>query len=154
MVDSAFIGVKAGRKPGSVLLSEERGRSSVWDHRYRWPQAAQEKRNGCHGQPLFLGLAPSRGLPSQHLSMLLVRSYRTFAPLPDPRGAIGGVFLWHSPHGHPHWALPSKPGHWGARTFLNRSVPPAIVLGRFPIAITSPAFKPHNGKQWGCSSAG
>ena len=29
-------------------------------------------------------LAPGRGLPSQHLSMLLVRSYRTFAPLPVP----------------------------------------------------------------------
>lgn len=27
-------------------------------------------------------LASNRGLPSQHLSMLLVRSYRTFAPLP------------------------------------------------------------------------
>ena len=55
--------------------------------------------------------------------MPLVRSYRTFAPLPV-RGAlppaIGGVFLWHSPHGVPHWALPSRPGHWGARTFLNR----------------------------------
>ena len=42
------------------------------------------KRNGANGQPSFLGLAPSRGLPSQHLSMLLVRSYRTFAPLPVP----------------------------------------------------------------------
>ena len=41
-------------------------------------------RNVADGQPLFLGLAPSRGLPSQHLSMLLVRSYRTFAPLPVP----------------------------------------------------------------------
>ena len=30
----------------------------------------------------LLSLAPSRGLASQHLSMLLVRSYRTFAPLP------------------------------------------------------------------------
>jgi len=29
-----------------------------------------------------LSLAPSRGLPSQHFSMLLVRSYRTLAPLP------------------------------------------------------------------------
>ena len=78
-------------------------------------------RNGEDGHPSFLGLAPSRGLPSQHLSMLLVRSYRTFAPLPVPaEPAIGGVFLWHSPHGHPHWALPSKPGHQGARTFLNR----------------------------------
>ena len=68
-------------------------------------------------------LAPSRGLPSQHLSMLLVRSYRTFAPLPCllgfPHEALGGVFLWHYPHGHPHWELPSKPGHIGARTFLN-----------------------------------
>jgi len=36
-------------------------------------------------QPLFLDLAPNRGLPSQHLSMLLVRSYRTFAPLPKKR---------------------------------------------------------------------
>ena len=79
------------------------------------------QRNGADGQPSFLGLAPSRGLPSQHLSMLLVRSYRTFAPLPVPAvPAIGGVFLWHSPHGHPHWALPSKPGHRGARTFLNQ----------------------------------
>ncbi|SVC90365.1 uncharacterized protein METZ01_LOCUS343219 [marine metagenome] len=30
----------------------------------------------------LLSLAPSRGLPSQHFSMLLVRSYRTIAPLP------------------------------------------------------------------------
>lgn len=59
--------------------------------------------------------------------MPLVRSYRTLAPLPVPRRAIGGVFLWHCPHGYPHWALPSKPGHWGARTFLNR-IP--VVLGR------------------------
>ena len=80
-------------------------------------------RNGEDGHPSFLGLAPSRGLPSQHLSMLLVRSYRTFAPLPVPaEPAIGGVFLWHSPHGHPHWALPSKFGHLGARTFLNRKI--------------------------------
>jgi len=56
--------------------------------------------------------------------MLLVRSYRTFAPLPRllgfPHEALGGVFLWHYPHGHPHWELPSKPGQIGARTFLNR----------------------------------
>jgi hypothetical protein len=55
--------------------------------------------------------------------MPLVRSYRTLAPLPVRRAeptAIGGVFLWHCPHGHPHWALPSRPGRSGARTFLNR----------------------------------
>jgi hypothetical protein len=34
-------------------------------------------------QPLFRSLASNRGLPSQHFSMLLVRSYRTFAPLPE-----------------------------------------------------------------------
>lgn len=28
------------------------------------------------------------------------------------------MFLWHYPHGCPHWALPSKSGLWGARTFL------------------------------------
>lgn len=56
--------------------------------------------------------------------------------------AIGGVFLWHCPHGHPHWALPSRPGHWGARTFLNR--PRYGPEGRTaPIAITSPAFLCH-----------
>ena len=43
-----------------------------------------------NGQPSSLGLAPGRGLPSQHLSMLLVRSYRTFAPLPVPGGIPTG----------------------------------------------------------------
>jgi hypothetical protein len=28
------------------------------------------------------------------------------------------MFLWHYPHGRPHWALPSKSGLSGARTFL------------------------------------
>ncbi len=32
--------------------------------------------------------------------------------------SIGGMFLWHYPHGRPHWALPSKFGLSGARTFL------------------------------------
>ena len=49
------------------------------------------RRNGANGQPSFLGLAPSRGLPSQHLSMLLVRSYRTFAPLPVPANRPSAV---------------------------------------------------------------
>tara|TARA_Y100001970_G_scaffold132360_1_gene163271 strand:+ start:5992 stop:6288 length:297 start_codon:yes stop_codon:yes gene_type:complete len=72
----------------------------------------------------LLSLAPNRGLPSQYLSILLVRSYRTFAPLPH-FSALGGMFLWHSPHGYPHWELPSKFDHMGARTFLKR------VLSRF-----------------------
>jgi len=67
----------------------------------------------------LLSLAPSRGLPSQYLSILLVRSYRTFAPLPYLK-VLGGMFLWHYPHGFPHWELPSKPCHLGARTFLKK----------------------------------
>ena len=69
--------------------------------------------------------------------MLLVRSYRTFAPLPpntlrfsmlafwcNLKSHIsnlksgGGIFLWHYPHDRSHWALPSKFGFSGARTFL------------------------------------
>jgi len=30
------------------------------------------------------------------------------------------MFLWHYPHGYPHWELPSKPDHLGARTFLKK----------------------------------
>ncbi len=55
--------------------------------------------------------------------MLLVRSYRTLAPLPVSQSSIGGMFLWHYPHGHPHWALPSKFGLSEARTFLGRPAP-------------------------------
>ena len=79
--------------------------------------------------------------------MLLVRSYRTFAPLPvlgtiAPVIAIGGVFLWHYPHGHPHWELPSKLGHRGARTFLNQA---RLAKGNDDlIANTSPAFSFHH----------
>ncbi len=53
--------------------------------------------------------------------MLLVRSYRTFAPLPEESiimHSSGGIFLWHFPHDRSHWALPSKFGLSEARTFL------------------------------------
>jgi hypothetical protein len=52
--------------------------------------------------------------------MLLVRSYRTFAPL--LLGCChpgGGMFLWHYPHDRSHWALPSRFGFSEARTFLS-----------------------------------
>jgi hypothetical protein len=52
----------------------------VADRLKRYTKTEQEK-----DQPLPLDLAPNRGLPSRHLSMSLVRSYRTFAPLPKPR---------------------------------------------------------------------
>ncbi len=66
--------------------------------------------------------------------------------------SIGGVFLWHSPHGHPHWALPSKLGYRGARTFLNQAFP---ALSRNAlIAIASPAFKVHNDSEHNVCSIG
>ena len=53
--------------------------------------SGSQRRNGADGQPSFLGLAPGRGLPSQHLSMLLVRLYRTLAPLPVPANRPSAV---------------------------------------------------------------
>ena len=71
--------------------------------------------------------------------MLLVRSYRTLAPLPvdltEAKSPIGGMFLWHYPHGYPHWELPSKSGLSGARTFLRLSpqaAQPATTRPTFP----------------------
>ena len=80
--------MKAGSKPGSV-------HHPLW----RWviiylglalPQASSGSSFGSWPvwPSLLPRLAPSRGLPSQHLSMLLVRSYRTFAPLPVLRERI------------------------------------------------------------------
>ena len=94
LLSNADNGLKAGHKPGSVHASQRlvcRG----WVVIYLGPplptaSSGAFKRNGANGQPSFLGLAPSRGLPSQHLSMLLVRSYRTFAPLPVPGGIPTG----------------------------------------------------------------
>jgi hypothetical protein len=69
-------------KPGSVPPLPE-GRLSIWDACCQAPLAVRN--SGAGKRPtLPLDLAPDRGLPSQHLSMLLVRSYRTLAPLPVP----------------------------------------------------------------------
>ena len=78
--------MKAGRKPGSVPQTGRRARRGVIICLGPPLPAASSgscSRDGEVGQPLSLGLAPGRGLPSRHLSMPLVRSYRTFAPLPD-----------------------------------------------------------------------
>ena len=107
-------------------------------------------RNVADGQPVFLGLAPSRGLPSQHLSMLLVRSYRTFAPLPVPANRPSAVCFCGT------LLTVTRTGRYPASLAIGEpglsstgSQPEAV-----PIAITSPAFKPHNGLCRGCSSAG
>ena len=89
------LGVKAGHKPGSVHTTTEVGLQRVGGYLSGTAVAdgleRRIKRNGADGQPSFLGLAPGRGLPSQHLSMLLVRSYRTFAPLPVPANRPSAV---------------------------------------------------------------
>jgi len=53
----------------------------------------------------------------------------------------GGMFLWHYPHDRSHWALPSKFGLSGARTFLRQTArvhlqPPPLL---FPISSVIPA---------------
>jgi hypothetical protein len=48
----------------------------------------------------------------------------------------GGIFLWHCPRDHSHWALPSVL-LCGARTFLVRSKPPAVTRAASPQKYTS-----------------
>ena len=70
---------------------------------------------------------------------------------------LGGMFLWHCPHGFPHWELPSKPCHMGARTFLkkvlfrfqNKTFLRLPLLLSFSIMLITP-----KNIYWGCSSAG
>ncbi len=76
---------RAGHKPGSVLHSSKTtGRAVIYLGRLL-PDAScgSCERNWEKTNHSSYDLAPNRGLPSQHLSMLLVRSYRTFAPLPN-----------------------------------------------------------------------
>lgn len=94
-----------------------------------------KKTNHCSSD-----LAPRRGLPSQCLTTLLVRSYRTFAPLPGILKQYliytGGIFLWHYPHDRSHWALSSKLGILGARTFLRPQIlSPQLPLLLFPYLV-------------------
>ena len=144
---------KAGHKPGSVHLKR-------WAIIYLGLELLHslERRLkvDCLTVINLLSLAPSRGLPSQHFSMLLVRSYHTLAPLPYNK-VLGGMFLWHYPHGCPHWELPSKPDHMGARTFLkkvlfcfqNKTFSRLPLLLSFSIMLNTPKII-----YWGCSSAG
>jgi hypothetical protein len=85
--------VKAGRKPGSVPTATGQAQRCGGDHLSGTSVAAglerRAKTGPVNGQPWSLGLAPSRGLPSRHLSMPLVRSYRTLAPLPVHRAVPG-----------------------------------------------------------------
>jgi len=82
------------------------------------PRAALKRRID-NGHKIFLALHPA--------GVYLANTSRYYwcaltAPLHPYHAnrALGGMFLWHYPHGFPHWELPSKPGHMGARTFLKR----------------------------------
>jgi hypothetical protein len=58
--------------------------TTVTDRLKRFPvRVSPTHGTGKKTNPSSSDLAPNRGLPSQHLSMLLVRSYRTRAPLPE-----------------------------------------------------------------------
>ena len=81
--------MKAGHKPGSVHSFSFRNR--MGNHLSGTNVTDSLKRLSVGTRSLASiapRLAPSRGLPSQHLSMLLVRSYRTFAPLPCLMGSL------------------------------------------------------------------
>ena len=111
---------------------------SIWDRRYRRPRAARSAERGQW--PAVVPWPCSQpGLPSQHLSMLLVRSYRTFAPLPVPGGiptgpsavCFCGTLLTVTRTGR-YQAWPS-----GSPTFLSRH-------SKRSAATTSPAFSLHH----------
>ena len=112
---------RAGRKLDSVLERKQilficdRGWLSILDGCCQTPHAVLLSRGRKKTNLHPFDLAPYWGLPSQYLSILLVRSYRTFAPLPI---LIGGIFLWHYPRDRSHWELPSKYGLSGVQTFL------------------------------------
>ncbi len=78
-------------KPSSVLCPKARD-----DHLSRTLIAQnlkQPTRKICEQlHPFPIRSCFGWGLPSQPVTRLLVRSYRTFAPLPD---CSGGISLWH-----------------------------------------------------------
>ena len=58
--------------------------------------ASPAKPEGLPGNPSLFGLAPCGVCPARRITAAAVRSYRTFSPLPEPRGPAV-CFLWHFP---------------------------------------------------------
>ncbi len=115
--------MKAGHKPGSVNYSER----NVGDHLSGTAVTSSLKRfiygTRQDGQPRFLTLLLAGvylASTSRNCWCALTAPLHPCLCFWESPKVIGGVFLWHYPHGHPHWELPSKPDHHGARTFLNR----------------------------------
>ena len=148
--------MKAGHKPGSVHHSAKGGGwLSIWDHRCRWPRAARSGGTGQMTSRRSLALLPAgvyRASTSRCCWCALT------APLhPCHTKVLGGMFLWHYPHGYPHWELPSKPDHVGARTFLkkvlfcfqNKTFLRLPLLLSFSIMLITLKII-----YWGCSSVG
>jgi hypothetical protein len=160
--------VKAGRKPGSVPHAA--AAAVKGDHLSGTAVTGGLERRTCVGTGAMAnpcsvgrspGLAPGRGLPSQHLSMLLVRSYRTFAPLPVPGASprpsavcFCGTLLTVTRTGrYPASLAIGEPG------LSSTGRPPRPETAMTPVAITSPAFLPimtsaYDRCRGGCSSAG
>ena len=110
-----LVGVKVGHKPGSVHHSAKGGGwLSIWDHRCRWPRAARSGGTGQMTSRRSLALLPAgvyRASTSRCCWCALTAPLHPYLCLGHlPHEAIGGVFLWHYPHDHSHWALSSKPG--------------------------------------------
>ena len=108
-------GANAGRRPSLWSRRRRRDRCSLPGDSSRALRSAPKSGD----VPLF-GLAPSGACQHSGLRRNLVRSYRTFSPLPDPRANAGPSAIWSLRRFPSHrcaWALPSAlPG--GVRTFL------------------------------------
>lgn len=135
---------KVCRKPGSVLFVVRTGTTLPLssDNHLSRPAIADRLKRPTRTRP-GQGLKPkllrslrscSRwGLPAALSPTPLVVSYTTVPPLPVPARkapAIGGPFLWHYPSARADWTL-SSILPCGARTFLSRPRPPAIVCQTF-----------------------
>ena len=108
-------GANAGRRPSLWSRRRRRDRCSLPGDSSRALRSAPKSGD----VPLF-GLAPSGACQHSGLRRNLVRSYRTFSPLPDPRANAGPSAIWSLRRFPSHrcaWGLPSAlPG--GVRTFL------------------------------------
>ena len=111
-------------KPGSVL-GQCQGQLSIWDDCYQSPLAVHQNGIGKRptwfhrpcSQPGFTEPVPLDTAGALLPSPLHPYLFR-FQIYEKSVHCYGGMFLWHYPHAHAHWALPSKFGLSGARTFL------------------------------------